>query len=365
MTGERSKYSPTLWEWLLPTALLLMGMMLMMVVMFASDTPRRDMAEMREPIPALLVGTVLGWGVAWWQRRRAWLSEGAGLAAGVCWILSVLWVDAYFRLRLKDETIMFIIFCGQVWVPWVLRQRVLLGAVLLLSLNLPLLFSNVLPDSALPMLGVAIAYGWWMLAERLRNHEGMYKGYGWVGVPACWLILFIALHLTMGTASLPLGSTPTVLTLAALMLLLRPRVGRKSWLVAAAAIVLPALVSVQLQEAQQVGGLFCSLERHAATPAAECFCWWLALPGPVAALWLAVTQRRREWVLCCTFTLFLWVTYCPALNHLMRDEINLILSASGAILVTLSIILYRKAAALPMPGAADRLPTDPVTPDQG
>lgn len=363
MLADRPKYSPTLWEWLLPTALLLVGMMLMMVIMFASETPRRDMAEVWEPIPALLVGTVLGWAVAWWQRRRVWLSEVAGLAAGVCWILSVLWVDAYFRLRLKDETVMFFIFCGQVWVPWALRQRVLLGAVLLLSLNLPLLFSKVLPDSALPMLGVAIAYGWWMLAERLRDHEGMYKGYGWVGVPACWLILFIALHLTMGAASLPLGGTPTVLTLAALMLLLRPRVERKSWLVAAAAIVLPALVSVQLQEAQQGRGWFCSLEHHAASPAAEYCCWWLALPGPVAALWLAVTQRRREWVLCCTFALFLWVAYCPALNHLIRDKSTLILSASGAILVTLSINLYRKAAALPMPSAACRLPAEPVTPD--
>ena len=320
--AHRENYSPILWEWALPLVCILAG-----GIVLGNALPfARGAAAMY----ILSGGTVGCWALAWLLRKQPWLCEAAGLAAAACWILFLLGINRHF-CHLGDHFIFPAIFLGLAWAPWALRQRVLLGVVMLLSMVLPMALHRVGADALVLPLCTAITYGWWMLAERLRMSEGRYKGYGWVGVPACFTILLGAMHLILGTAWNAQESLLMTASAGILMLLLRPRVAWRRWLPVVAAAALPALAAGWLSEGSPSPGMGR---------------WLAAALFPVALLWLAVAERRREWVPCCTFTLFLWFTYSPLLANLGKEPCRLAIWAAFFFLVTLCIRLYRQIFSL-------------------
>lgn len=333
-TKQIEKYTPALWEWLVP--------MVLMVVALAVGERAHAMLEGQEveawPAWVMLGGTAVGWVVAWRQREKSpRLRELAGVAAAGCWCMSAVWADAAYNLN-NTELTLWVCFLGLAWVPWVLRQRVVLGGVMLLSCFItPILVSalhNLLPLNKLsdlpsiinpavwlPLLPVLLLYGWWMLAERLREHKGRYAGYGWVGMPTCSnfqsFVVFCILGLEPGLQPLIPAAGMTLIAL-----LLRPRVAWQAWLVAVAAAVLPLAVC-ELADASL----------HAR--------WVAALLFPVAMLVVAVVQRRREWVPCSTFTLFILITFHPVWHSV--DSPLSYYPAILTVLTLLTIYLYRKA----------------------
>lgn len=332
---SKKEYSPTLWEWLVPLVVMWGGLMVIM------ETERA--LKYREvetwPIWVLLGGTAVGWAVAWWQREKnPWLRELAGVAAAGCWCMSSVWVDAAYALHCT-ELVLLVSFLGLAWVPWVLRQRVVLGVVMLQSICLLAMLMDTLrgmlppnslldlPDIVHPLVWMKLlpalaAYGWWMLAERLREHRGRYAGYGWVGVPACVMCQFIVLFccITAREAGAKLLVPMAGMVIVALML--RPRVAWWRWLVTVVAAALPIVV-------------------HELTDASMHVLGATTLLFPIAMMWLAVVQRRREWVPCSALVLSIALVANPEWRRIGDPEFyNL---ACIGFVATLAFYLYRKA----------------------
>lgn len=317
--------------WVVPTVVILAGMVIL-------DGLRHCVTHFHEiagyAIPLLIAGTAIGLLVAWRQQSRPWLSEAAGLAAAACWCLCAVAANEHFRLQSAD-TIIFTSLLGLAWVPWVLRQRILVGAEMAVCC-IPIY--DCLGKYALSLSTGAVAYGCWMLAERLRENKGLYAGYDWVGVPACFGFLLSLQVFTCEELNSPHFHTllhehayaPAVAAgvMIALLLLLRPRVSGRAWLAVVAAAVLPTLAAA----------LWANHSTQGIVPRL------LALPCPVALLWVAVTQRRREWVFACTLNLFIWCNSHAFLHKLLREDSVLITRwLIGFILIALSFLLYRKA----------------------
>lgn len=329
-------YTPTLWEWLVPPVPAYLAAAAALILSdIIRDTPLPTW-----PVWALLGSTAGAWAVAWWQQeQRPWLSELAGLGAASCWCLGAMWLNTAYQLQ-SDDGILLTAFFGLVWVPWVLRQRVVLGVVMMQSLFLAAVLVSkqlrILPPGGeqnipdiinpavwLELLPMLVAYGWWMLAERLRRCKGRYAGYSWVGMPACFICQVCVIFGTMD--NIP-RVEPLILApgMAAIALLLRPCVAWRRWLVAVAAAVLPIVVC-QLADAPQMA-------RSAA-----------ALLFPVAMLWLAVVQRRREWVVGSILALLVFSFSILERTSIPTSDFPLLERMSLLLFLPLGIFLYRKA----------------------
>ena len=326
---HQSKYTPTLVEWLIPLVLACSCIVCISEGFRHPLFPQEGVAEWS--VWVMLGCATLGWIVAWQQQERhPLLSELAGLAAAGCWCLSAKLLDVVYQLE-DDNAIKHTALLGLIWVPWVLRQRVLFGAVVMVSvLEAEFCCRTFLTHYGSQALMTALAYGWWMLSERLRGCEGRFKGYSWVGVPMCCFFLASVLYFTMNRSqSIPvLILTPCA---AALALLVRPRTTWRRWLIVVLAAALPIIA--------------CGL-----TEASSVICWAAALLCPATMLWLAVVQRRRELVPCCTFTIFLWMA--EGVKHytynLPYEQHLLVMGTIFFIFIVHSVLLYR-AACTPSP----------------
>lgn len=201
--------------------------------------------------------------LAYFALRRCMplVAEALAVAGAGAWLANLLLLEELFHLDTPAVETGLVFLAGIVLIPFLTRQRLLIGVVAAGSgmLCLMLLSSG---DSRLSLKWLADQYGmtagmllpllalfWWLLAERAHGSRGLMRGYSWVGVPAFLVFLgsVQAALLYRQLAFVSKQAHPLGYWLYAavplLFLLLKPRrAGWGSWLLLAAATgaLLPA-----------------------------------------------------------------------------------------------------------------------------
>lgn len=140
------------------------------------------------------------------------VSEGLGFVGGGFWLASIALYGQIFQLQNPFVEGCALFFAGIVALPFIVRQRLLLGAVALTSVILLIaMFDTRASDSMLGlrvarctsrvMDAISLSYTsllllvWWLFAEYCRGKSGFFQGYGWIGYPA--IISFLAIIQTL------------------------------------------------------------------------------------------------------------------------------------------------------------------------
>lgn len=139
----------------------------------------------------LLVLFWLGW--AWQREVRPIVSEVLGFCGAGAWLGCISLYGQIFNLMNPFVEGWTLFFAGIVLIPFICRQRFLIGAVVLCSfVELALLgdssssylaFRNYIPgwrDYYTPFALVMLGAFWWAMAERWRTASERWRSYAWV-----------------------------------------------------------------------------------------------------------------------------------------------------------------------------------------
>ena len=231
-----------------------------------------------------LSGIVLlaaAWGIYFaLSRRIPLLAEGMALIGAALWGCNIVLQDTLFSLGSPGVEGVFLFFIGIVWIPFLTRQRLLVGVVAACSFVLLGLMVDDCDGSWLSLGwnehqlkgNTCAAYAllgifWWLLGEKTRKAQGMFRGYYWVGI----ITFLISLPLLQSYFLYHLGGSPLldrtgyILLGAApvLCLLLKPKgVSWLCWALTAAATCSLAPLYIHLSwhaPSALFGTLVCSL----------------------------------------------------------------------------------------------------------
>lgn len=179
------------------------------------------------------------------RKTRPLVAEGLGLVGAGMWGANIVLNQALFELYTPHVEPFALFFIGVLPIPFLVRQRVLIGLVELSSFILLALMLS--PDGSwlcMPGLGagtewalfMALLLVWWMLGERCRGCYGTCKGYYWVSYPACIAFLgCVQYYLLYNVTEMPTAAHSwCIFAVAAVFaLLLKPKdMRRRHWLAA-------------------------------------------------------------------------------------------------------------------------------------
>lgn len=221
----------------------------------------------------------LAWAGCWWLRvKKPLVSEGLGLLGAGMWGANIVLHGRLFELNNPPVEGFFLFFIGVLPIPFLLRQRILIGIVMICSF---LLLAEMLtaPESSwLSMawlsrfdgtawsLFMALLLIWWMVGEKCRGSLSICRDYFWVGFPTYAAFLCVVqFYLLYGGEGMRTLECNWVIfaVLALLAPLFKPR--QASWLhwisVAAASIaLLPLAIHLSWHTAYRevLGMLICA-----------------------------------------------------------------------------------------------------------
>lgn len=167
----------------------------------------------------------------------------AFLGAGM-WLANIALYGQIFQLQNPFVEGCFLFFIGVAAIPFLTRQRLLIGAVAWTSAVLLGAMCDdhetswlTLPSGARPeLLLIPLFTLWWMLGERWRNVRGSFlSSYGWIAAPAAIAMLFTLQLIALHKKVVPVGDTHLFLQALAptlmILLFLKPRVAPwRPWL---------------------------------------------------------------------------------------------------------------------------------------
>lgn len=225
---------------LLPLALTAGGLILLGIIMpvyahWESLTP-----ELRMGGGCLLL--LACWGLyALLYRSRPVTAEFVAFAAVGIWLADILLYGESYAVRLPFEKGCFIFFCGIVLLPFVLRQRLLIGVVSVTSMVLWVSTCYAARGSdrlfhAAEIGQFCLALFWWAFGEYCRGHRS-WSGYHWLSYVWFPVVAF----LSVGAYEVFLdGYRAIVLPVAVLLVLplLRRMPSRAWWLLLTAVLLL-------------------------------------------------------------------------------------------------------------------------------
>ena len=126
----------------------------------------------------------------------------SAVGAGV-WLADLMLLVSIFQPTTTVAETGLVFFAGIALIPFLTRQRLLIGVVAVASL---VQYTLMVTEEAghglslgwmqqhnmlVPMVFLLLTLFWWLLAERLRDSKGTTRGYGWVGVPAFLAFLLV------------------------------------------------------------------------------------------------------------------------------------------------------------------------------
>lgn len=230
--------------------------------------------ELTMPGKAISGGVLLG-GV--WllyllsSKRISLLAEGLSILAVILWGGNLCLQELLFHTDRPFVEGLFLFFCGIVFIPFLTRQRILVGVTALTSLILLMLLMLVpdpeswlqLPRQVTENSGNTIAsflllgVFWWLVGEKSCGSRGIYRGYYWISIPSFIAILVLLQSLLLYRLPYPICHHSAIVTTLpgyvmlavtpALCLLLKPRgIGWFSWLLLALSPPLMTLLGIHL-----------------------------------------------------------------------------------------------------------------------
>lgn len=166
-----------------------------------------------ESIPPLVkmssgMGLMLAAWVAWACCVKGWpvLAEFFGLVGGGMWLANLALYGQIFQIQLPFVEGVAVFLAGIVLLPFVVRQRLLLGAVAVTSVVwLIALFQTESGESVLSLYAwkeyaaascMLLLAAWWLFGENCYRCRGGYRTYSWIAVPA--LLAFLMMHWESG-----------------------------------------------------------------------------------------------------------------------------------------------------------------------
>lgn len=141
------------------------------------------------------------------RKRFPILAEGFAALCGALWLCNLWILGLTYRTGAASEEIHLVFFAGLALIPFLSRQRLLLGIVAAASATLLVnLVVGVEPDSWLYIEAfygagregniaaamAALMIFWWLVGERSSGSRGISRGYGWIGIVAMSILLFMA-----------------------------------------------------------------------------------------------------------------------------------------------------------------------------
>lgn len=140
---------------------------------------------------------LLAWIGCWRLReKKPGVAEALGLLGACMWGVNLMLHGVLFEPDTPAVESAFIFFIGLLPIPFLLRQRVLIGVVALYSfflLTLMLIFpepawlslSHLSEQKGVTLILYAtLAILWWLVGEKCRRREGVCEGYYWIAAPS-------------------------------------------------------------------------------------------------------------------------------------------------------------------------------------
>lgn len=280
--------------------------------------------------------------------RMPKVAQGLAVLGVGMWLWCLILLCLLFAPDWSPVDIAFIFFIGVLPIPFLMNNKIIIGATVLSSFVLLLLMIQMASEQAeygvFPWLSVSdnsdvgiithcylLGMLWWLVPEKTRGTKGPLKGYTWINIPLMLLFLLITnvilVEVPMEEAFdelLNFHWVELALAFVAFLLLKPKKIGRWAWGVMALGT--------------------CSL-----LPCAFCFPALFGdspVPGLIlCALYafllftLGVRNSRVDWVNYGAFTAFLLI-FSLCRNVLKAvDESGLVLIGSGIIILVLTILL--------------------------
>lgn len=176
------------------------------------------------------------------------MAEGLAVAGAGAWLANILLIGALFQPGTPFVEGTFVFLIGIFFIPFLVRQRLLIGVV---ALTTPVLYAAMLNDetswlslnwlsenylTTSLIIWALLSLIWWLFAEKTRGSQGIMSGYYWVSIPA-FLSFLIGVHLPLiydlGIKTMPSAEWGWALYAAApvLFILFKPKsAGWFSWL---------------------------------------------------------------------------------------------------------------------------------------
>lgn len=253
--------------------------------------------ELSLPVYSALAGTMaLLWVLAWCcQFRCALLSELFGFLGVFIWFALMGMIYGMRPDLCSKEIFLGYLLLGCVWQPLVMRQRLVFGVVVALSLVLggmawaPQIVLLFFPWCMLPLLML-----WWLAAERMMR--GRWQSYSWCAAPCFLGYLMLLSYLLMSRspqenlfafmwASEPVCAVLLRVAPVVFCLCLKPGcIAWRPWLAVASALILPPIILLfaDLYARSQDSGL--------------CMVGGMSLYLSVALVYAGVRAGRTLWV---------------------------------------------------------------------
>ena len=131
---------------------------------------------------------------------RPLVSEGLGLLGTGMWGVNIILHGILFDPGTPVVEGFFLFFVGMAPIPFLVRQRLLIGIVALSSFILFIMMLHAPESSRLSLaylrscqsgtvmtIIIGLLLFWWLIGEKCRRHEGVYKHYYWIALP-CFII---------------------------------------------------------------------------------------------------------------------------------------------------------------------------------
>jgi len=192
----------------------------------------------------LMLAAWVAWGCC--AKPSPILAEFFGLVGGGMWLANIALYGQIFQLQNPFVEGVTLFLAGIVLLPFVVRQRLLLGAVAVTSLVWLVALFDANPQESVLSLHrwddcslsacMLLLVAWWLFGEKCRCCRGDFRTYSWIAVPALLGFLLTQWVLRFdGHAPLWDREERCVLALLwvavpVLMLLARPGVPWKPWL---------------------------------------------------------------------------------------------------------------------------------------
>lgn len=189
--------------------LIVSGAIVQAVARWQSITP------LMKSVAAMLIMVAAWLGYYLLRNRKPLVAEAMAFIGAGMWGANILLHEALFELDAPGVELLFLFIVGVLPVPFLLRQRVLVGVVALCTVIFASCLATAPASSWLAVPGLASAPGtdwslvmsviliWWMVGERCRCSSGVCRGYYWISFPAYVGFLFSVQHILLyGTTSM-------------------------------------------------------------------------------------------------------------------------------------------------------------------
>ena len=311
-------------------------------------------------VTAGIVIMLLAWVGCWLlAKKKPGVSEGLGLLGAGMWGVNLVIHGVLFQPNTPAVVAFFVFFIGLLPIPFLVRQRRLIGGVALCSFVLLALMLNDPAstwlslrhlESGVAMLLVSgLILLWWMLAERFRRCENFYEDYRWLG-PIFFLayLAIIQAPLMYNIGGLPVGPLWWIIPgveLAAGIALLTPWRGKEQ-----KSLMVLLLGAVGLQ-AVAVALSACRPTCHAVAGLLACSAYALLLTI------LGVKSGRKAWinysgVMMC----FVFINLLYHIGTSLSDS-GLIIMATGIAVLAFAFLLEGQRRRLIKKVTTDSTPT--------